>query len=52
MKTSYLTEAKIRKAIAFLKDRQEHARITQNKEWMKEYENAVTVIKELSTIDV
>ncbi|MBN2049284.1 MAG: hypothetical protein JW760_02465 [Spirochaetales bacterium] len=52
METSCLTEIKIKKAIAFLKDRQEHARLTQNKEWVKEYENAVIVIKDLSTINV
>lgn len=52
MKTTYLTAEKIKRAVEFLKGRQEHARLTQNKEWVKEYDNIITVIKELSTIDV
>ncbi|MBI9103741.1 MAG: hypothetical protein JEY99_15100 [Spirochaetales bacterium] len=52
MKTKYLTEEKIKNTIAFMKERKEHARVTENKAWVKEYDDAITVIKELSTIDV
>lgn len=51
MKTPYLTEEKIRQAVAFLKARRDHAVVTKNKDWKKEYDNVLTVLKELSTLD-
>ena len=52
MKTKYLTVDNIKKSLKFLKDRREHAKATKNKDWVKEYDNSIRVISELSAIDV
>jgi len=52
VKTAYLTEEKIRKAVTFLKARREHAVLTKNKEWQREYDNVLTVLKELCTLEI
>jgi len=52
MKNKYLSVENIRQSLKFLKDRREHAKTTKNKEWVKEYDNSIRVISELSTIDV
>jgi hypothetical protein len=52
MKSKYLTVENVKQSLRFLKDRREHAKITQNKEWVKEYDNTIRVITGLSTVDV
>jgi len=52
MKNKYLSVENIKQSLRFLKNRRDHAKATQNKEWVKEYDNSIRVITELSTIDV
>ena len=52
MKTPYLTIEKIQKAVKFLEGRKSHARCISNKEWEKEFDNAITVIREMSGVDL
>ena len=48
MKTAYLSEDTIKQAFSFLKARKDHAHLTKNRNWEKEFENALRVIEELS----
>jgi hypothetical protein len=52
MKTPYLTIEKIRRAVEFLEKRKSHAKATDNKEWLKEFENVLSVIRELCGVDL
>ena len=48
MKAAYLSEETIKQAFSFLKARKEHAHVTRNKNWEKEFENVLRVIEELT----
>lgn len=48
MKEARLTLKNIDRAIAFLERRVNHAKKTGNKEWQRNFENAISVIKGLS----
>ena len=52
MKTPYLTIEKIKKAVEFLERRKSHARVIKNREWEREFDNAITVIREMSGVDL
>ncbi|MDA3939571.1 MAG: hypothetical protein PF693_09705 [Spirochaetia bacterium] len=52
MKTPYLTIEKIKQAVKFLQNRKSHARMISNKEWEKEFDNAITVIREMAGVDL
>ncbi len=52
MKTPYLTITKIQQAVNFLEKRKSHARGIKNKEWEKEFDNAITVIREMSGVNI
>jgi hypothetical protein len=52
MKNKYLSVDNIKQSLKFLKGRRDHAKATKNKDWVKEYDNSIRVISELSTIDV
>jgi len=52
MKTPYLTFQKIKQAGKFLEKRKSHARGISNKEWEKEFDNAITVITEMAGVDL
>lgn len=48
MKEARLTLKNIERAVSFLERRVSHARKTGNKEWQRDFENVLNVIKELS----
>jgi len=52
MKTPYLTFQKIQQAVKFLQNRKTHARMIKNKEWENEFDNAITVIREMAGVDL
>ena len=52
MKTPYLTIGKIKQAVKFLEKRKSHAKGIDNKEWEKEFDNAITVIREMAGVDL
>ena len=52
MKTPYLTFQKIQQAVKFLQKRKTHARMIKNKEWENEFDNAITVIREMAGVDL
>lgn len=52
MKTTYLTFQKIHQAVKFLEKRKSHAKGADNKEWEKEFDNAITVIREMAGVDI
>ena len=52
MKTPYLTFQKIQQAVKFLEKRKSHAKGIGNKEWEKDFDNAITVIREMSGVDL
>ena len=52
MKTPYLTLEKISQAVKFLEKRKSHAKGIANKEWEKEFDNAITVITEMAGVDL
>lgn len=52
MKTPYLTIGKIQQAVNFLEKRKSHARGIKNKEWEKDFDNAITVIREMAGVDL
>ena len=43
---------KIKQAVKFLEKRKSHAKEIDNKEWEKEFDNAITVIREMSGVDL
>ncbi|MDA3939075.1 MAG: hypothetical protein PF693_07185 [Spirochaetia bacterium] len=52
MKTPYLTIEKIQKAVKFLEKRKTHAKGIDNKDWENEFDNAITVIREMAGVDL
>ena len=52
MKTPYLTITKIQQAVNFLEKRKSHAKGIGNKEWEKDFDNAITVIREMAGVDL
>ena len=52
MKTPYLTFQKIQQAVNFLEKRKSHAKGIGNKEWEKNFDNAITVIREMAGVDL
>ncbi|MDA3938251.1 MAG: hypothetical protein PF693_02940 [Spirochaetia bacterium] len=52
MKSPYLTIEKIQRAVKFLEKRKTHAKMMGNKEWENEFDNAITVIREMAGVDL
>ena len=52
MKTPYLTFQKIQQAVKFFEKLKSHARGIKNKEWEKEFDNAITIIREMAGVDL
>lgn len=51
MNKARLTRETVKRAIAFLEKRLEHARAQDNKEWAEEYENVLAVIRGLAACE-
>jgi len=52
MKGFTLTYENVKKAVNFLEKRKKHAKASSNREWEIEFDNAISVIKELSLMKV